>query len=253
MSNPVLNDNFAAQGVVIQGEPMTVSGAINKTFILFVILLAGAAYNWYLLAAGFIDKATTLMYGGLIAGLVLAIITIFATRSAMRKGQEPVAVKYLTPVYALCQGFVLGAISAMFESQFQGIVFQAIGATMAALFSMLFLFKIGAIRATEKFRSIIFISTLSIAVIYLIQIVASYFFGRSIPVIFGASNFGIIFSLIVVSIASLNFILDFDFIERASANMFPKAYEWYGAFGLMITLVWLYLEMLRLLAKLRSR
>lgn len=241
MSNPVMNNLCEAERV-LNAEPMTVSGAVNKTFILFACLLISAMYTWGLMANGYTDKAAMLCTGGAVVGFILALVIIF-TRKAMQ---------YLAPAYAIAEGFFVGGISAMFEATYTGIVFQAVTATFAALFSMLLLFKLNLIRATEKFKSVIFISTLSVAVIYLIQIVAS-FFGRGIPQIFTSSNLGIAFSVIVVAIAALNLIIDFDFIERGAENMIEKHYEWYGAFGLMVTLVWLYLEILRLLAKLSSR
>ena len=146
----------------------------------------------------------------------------------------------------------LGGISAVFNAAYPGIVIQAVLATFAAMFTMLALYRLRVIQCTDKFRSVIYISTISIAVLYLIQWIAS-FFHYSIPAIFGAGTIGIGFSVIVVGIAALNLILDFDFIERGAQNMLPKDYEWFGAFGLMVTLVWLYVEMLRLLAKLRDR
>ena len=221
---------------------MSINGSISKSFILFGILLVAAAYTWFLMASGYTDMAGMLAVGGAIAGFILALVIIF-TRKAMH---------VLTPLYAICEGFFVGGISAMFEASYSGIVFQAVTATFAAVFSMLALYRTGLIRATEKFRSVILISTMSIAVIYLIQIIAS-FFGRGIPQIFTSSNLGILFSLFVVAIAALNLILDFDFIERGSQAMLEKQYEWYGAFGLMVTVVWLYIELLKLLAKLNSR
>lgn len=242
MSNPVLNEKFLENERVLQGEPMSINGSISKSFILFGILLVAAAYTWFLMASGYTDMAGMLAVGGAIAGFILALIIIF-TRKAMH---------VLTPLYAICEGFFVGGISVMFEASYSGIVFQAVTATFAAVFSMLALYRTGLIRATEKFRSVILISTMSIAVIYLIQIIAS-FFGRGIPQIFTSSNLGILFSLFVVAIAALNLILDFDFIERGSQAMLEKQYEWYGAFGLMVTVVWLYIELLKLLAKLNSR
>ncbi len=242
MSNPVLNEKFLENERVLQGEPMSINGSISKSFILFGILLVAAAYTWFLMASGYTDMAGMLAVGGAIAGFILALVIIF-TRKAMH---------VLTPLYAICEGFFVGGISAMFEASYSGIVFQAVTATFAAVFSMLALYRTGLIRATEKFRSVILISTMSIAVIYLIQIIAS-FFGRGIPQIFTSSNLGILFSLFVVAIAALNLILDFDFIERGSQAMLEKQYEWYGAFGLMVTVVWLYIELLKLLAKLNSR
>ena len=242
MSNPVLNETFLENERVLQGEPMSINGSISKSFILFGVLLIAAAYTWFLMASGYTDMAGMLAVGGAIVGFILAMVIIF-TRKAMH---------ILTPLYAICEGFFVGGISAMFEASYSGIVFQAVTATFAAVFSMLALYRTGLIRATEKFRSVILISTLSIAVIYLIQIIAS-FFGRGIPQIFTSSNLGIVFSLFVVAIAALNLILDFDFIERGSEAMLEKQYEWYGAFGLMVTVVWLYIELLKLLAKLNSR
>lgn len=241
MANPVMNNLVQAERV-LSAEPMTVSGAINKTFILFACLFVSAMYTWGLMANGYTDKAAMLCIGGAIAGFILAMVIIFSRK----------AMQYLAPAYAIAEGFFVGGISAMFEATYTGIVFQAITATFAALLSMLLLYKMNLIRATEKFRSVIFISTLSVAVIYVIQIVASLF-GRGIPQIFTSSNLGIAFSVIVVAIAALNLIIDFDFIERGAENMIEKHYEWYGAFGLMVTLVWLYLEILRLLAKLNDR
>lgn len=242
MSNPVLNEKFLENERVLQGEPMSVNGSISKSFILFGVLVAAAAYTWFLMSSGYTDMAGMLAMGGAIVGFILALIIIF-TKKAMH---------VLTPLYAVCEGFFVGGISAMFEAAYSGIVFQAVAATFAAVFSMLALYRAGLIKATEKFRSVILISTMSIAVIYLIQIIAS-FFGRGIPQIFTSSNLGILFSLFVVAIAALNLILDFDFIERGSEAMLEKQYEWYGAFGLMVTVVWLYIELLKLLAKLNDR
>lgn len=242
MSNPVLNDNMIEQARVLDGEPMTVNGAINKTFILFALLLVSACYTWGLAFNGFTDKAEMLTVGGALVGFVLALVIIFSRK----------ALHILTPIYALCEGLFVGGISAVYAGEYAGIVTQAVAATFAAIVSMLLLYRFNIIKCTEKFRSVIFTATLSVAVIYLIQIVASIF-GRGIPQIFTANPIGIGFSIIVVAIAALNLIIDFDFIERGAQGMLEKKYEWYGAFGLMITIVWLYIEMLRLLAKLNSR
>ena len=160
--------------------------------------------------------------------------------------------KYLVPVYAVCEGMMLGGISATFEVSYPGIVSQAVAGTFAALFAMLILYRTGVIRCTDKFRSVIFIATASIAVIYLVNFIGS-FFGLHVPLINSSSTYGILISAIVCVIAALNLIVDFDFIERGAQNYLPKDYEWYGAFGLMVTIVWLYLEILRLLAKLSDR
>lgn len=242
MANPVFNENIVEQTRILDGEPMTVNGAINKTFILFACLILSACYTWYLAFNGFTDKAQLLTLGGAIAGLILALVIIFSRK----------ALHVLTPLYAIAEGFFIGGVSAVYAAAYAGIVMQAVIATFAALASMLILFRTGLIRCTDKFRSVIFTATLSVAIIYLIQIIAS-FFGRGIPQIFTSSAIGIGFSIIVVAIAALNLIIDFDFIERGSQGMLEKKYEWYGAFGLMVSLVWLYLEILRLLAKLSDR
>jgi len=252
MSNPVLNENFVNTQRVLEGEPMTINGAINKTLILLGLALLGAVYSWSAVVNGFMDKAGLLMWTGLIGGTIAALIGIFSTAGAMRKGTTPKAIVWAAPVYALFEGLALGAISAFFEGAYRGIAIQAVAATFAVLFVMLALYKSGAVKATDTFRRVIFTATASAALIYLIQFIASHF-GRGIPQIFTASPIGIGFSLVVIAIAAFNFIIDFDIIERSAANLLPKNYEWYGALGLMITLVWLYLEILRLLAKLNSR
>ena len=240
MANPILNDRFTETESVVSGQVMTVNGTLDKTFLLFLCAMLPAAYTWQQFTAGFTDKAGMLMTVGAIAGFVLALIISF-TRN-----------KFLTPLYAMCEGLFLGGISAVFNASYPGIVIQAVLATFATMFSMLGLYRFGIIKCTDKFRSIVFISTISIAVLYLMQWIGS-FFHYSIPAIFGTGTIGIGFSILVVGIAALNLILDFDFIEKGSQAMLPKDYEWYGAFGLMVTLVWLYIEILRLLAKLRDR
>ena len=240
MANPILNENYAAQERVLQGEPMTVNGTIQITAFLGLLLVASAAFCWSRFTLGYTDMCMMLTAGGAIVGFILALVIAF-TR-----------VKYLIPVYAACEGLFLGGISASFEASYPGIVSQAVAGTFAALFSMLILYRAKLIQCTDKFRSVIFIATCSIAVLYLINFIG-HFFHYAVPVINSSSNFGIAFSIIVVIIAALNLIIDFDFIERGARNMLPKDMEWYGAFGLMVTIVWLYLEILRLLAKLQDR
>lgn len=240
MSNPILNDNFGEQERVLQGEPMTVNGTLQITLFLGVLLVAAAAFVWSKFTMGYTDIATSLTFGGAIAGFILGLIVAF-TRT-----------KFLIPVYAVCEGLFLGGISATMEASYPGIVSQAVVGTFAALFSMLILYRANIIRCNDKFRSVIFIATASIAVIYLVDIIG-HFFGYAVPMINTSTNFGIGFSLVVILIAALNLIIDFDFIEKGAQRMLPKDYEWYGAFGLMVTLVWLYLEILRLLAKMKER
>ena len=219
---------------------MTVNGTLQITAFLGILLVAAAAFVWSRFTLGYTDLAVMLTGGGAIVGFILALIICF-TRT-----------KVLVPVYAVCEGLFLGGISATMETSYPGIVSQAVVGTFAALFSMLILYRANIIRYTDKFRSVIFIATLSIAVIYLVDLIG-HFFGYAVPLINTSTNFGIGFSVVVVLIAALNLIIDFEFIERGAQSFLPKDYEWYGAFGLMVTIVWLYLEILKLLAKLNER
>ena len=240
MANPILNDKFAEQERILQGEPMTVNGTLQITAFLGLLLFAAAAFVWSRYTLGYTDLALMLTGGGVLVGFVLAIIISFTKN------------KFLIPVYAVCEGLALGGVSATFEVSYPGIVSQAVAGTFAALFSMLILYRTNVIRCTDKFRSVIFIATVSIAAVYLINFIGGFFY-MQVPLLNSASNLGILVSLVIVVIAALNLIVDFDFIERGAQNMLPKDYEWYGAFGLMVTLVWLYLEILRILAKINSR
>ncbi len=241
MSNPILNDNrFNEQERILEGMPMTINGTIQITAFLGLLLICAASFVWSRISAGYTDMGMMLTSGGFIVGFILALIISF-TRN-----------KILIPVYAVCEGCALGGLSAILEAQFPGIVIQAVAGTFAALFTMLALYKMRLIQATDKFRSVIFISTASIAVVYLIDIIGS-FFGLHVPLIHSVSLGGIAVTLFIVVIAALNLILDFEFIEKGEQMMLPKDFEWYGAFGLMITLVWLYVEILELLSKINRR
>ena len=240
MANPILNEKFAEQERVLEGAPMTVNGTIQITAFLGLLVVAGAAFTWTRMTAGYTDLAMMLTAGGGIVGFIVALIVSF-TRN-----------KYLVPVYAVAEGLCLGGISASFEASYPGIVSQAVAGTFAALFSMLILYRANVIRSTDKFRSVIFIATLSIAGIYLINFIGS-FFHMQVPMINSSSTAGLVVSAVICVIAALNLIVDFDFIERGAQNYLPKDFEWFGAFGLMVTLVWLYMEILRLLAKFQDR
>ena len=180
--------------------------------------------------------------GGAIGGLVLALITVF------KKEWSPVT----APMYALVEGLFLGAISAVFNAKFPGIVFQAVLLTFGTLFALLFAYRSGLIKATENFKLGVIAATGGIALLYLASFVLG-FFNINVPVIHDSGWLGIAFSLFVVVVAALNLVLDFDFIETGVAQRAPKYMEWYGAFGLMVTLVWLYVEFLRLLSKIQQR
>lgn len=243
MSNPVFSRS-AIEGneQILSGEPMSISGAINKAFVLFLFLLLSSAYEFMLYLQGYTDKAAALMMGGFVGSIVAFIIIMFARKT----------IKYMAPIYALCEGFVLGGLSVMFEARFPGIVISAVGSTFMAFFVMLALYRARVIRCTEKFRSVLMISMLSILGIYLVQLIGS-FFNLSVPGLFESGAIGIAFSVFVCIIAALNFIIDFENIEEGARAMVDKSFEWYGAFGLMVTFVWLYIEVLDLLAKLRDR
>jgi uncharacterized YccA/Bax inhibitor family protein len=242
-SNPALNEKVFRGMPASFGEAMTLNGTINRTGLLMVCALGTAVWTWSLfLRSHDLAAVGGLMVVGLLVGFVFSIITIF------KPAWSPVT----APVYALAEGLALGGISAMFETRYPGIAIQAVGLTFGTLFVMLFLYRSGVIRVTQKFRLGVFAATGAIALIYLSEMVLG-FFGIRLASINGSGMIGIGFSLIVVSIAALNLVLDFDFIDRGVQASAPKYMEWYGAFGLMVTLVWLYLEILRLLAKFNNR
>jgi uncharacterized YccA/Bax inhibitor family protein len=221
-------------------ETMTIGGTVNKTAMSLVILMVAATYTWSRGAAG--DLPMGLVFGGVIAGFVVAMVTVFKQTWA----------PFTTPLYAALEGLALGGISFLFEQRFPGIVAQAVFLTFGTLGALLFAYRSGIIRATENFKLGVFAATGGIGIVYLLSFVLG-FFGIGVPLIHSSGTFGILFSLFVVVIAALNLVLDFDFIEEGAERGAPKYMEWYGAFGLLVTLVWLYLEILRLLAKLQSR
>ena len=235
--NPALHKNTFKGLQTSEGHTMTIDGTVNKTSIALIILLVSAYYT-------FSTANTNFIFFGLIVGLILAIATI------IKKNWAPITV----PIYAICEGLALGGISAIYESMYTGIVQQAIFLTMGIFAALLFAYKTKIIKATENFKLGVFAATGGIALVYLVSFVMSFFgSGLSIMSIQNASIMSICFSIFVVIIASLNLVLDFDFIEEASEIGVPKYMEWYATFGLLITLIWLYLEILRLLAKLQSR
>lgn len=248
--NPALSESTfldLASGSVVTSpdQAMTINGTVNKTGILLLLTVITAAFAWSqtIGADGQIAPGAMIYaIGGAIGGLILALVTVF------KKEWSPVT----APMYALVEGFFLGAISAVFEARFPGIVFQAVLLTFGTLFALLVAYRSGLIKVTENFKLGVVAATGGIALLYLASFVLS-FFNINVPVIHEAGWLGIAFSLFVVVVAALNLVLDFDFIENGAAARAPKYMEWYGAFGLMVTLVWLYVEFLRLLSKLNQR
>ena len=242
-SNPTLNEKVFERAGYGSGNSMTINGTVNKVGILLLLVLVPAAYMWnQVMTAWEPSQALGPALLGGIGGFVVALVTIF------KKTWAPVT----APLYALLEGLFLGGISATYNIQFQGLPMQAVALTFGTLGVLLLAYRTGLVRATENFKLGVVAATGGIAMLYMVSIVMS-FFGTRIPFIHEAGLFGIGFSLFVVVIAALNLVLDFDFIEKGSEMGAPKYMEWYAAFGLLVTLVWLYLEILRLLAKLQSR
>lgn len=241
-SNPALNEK-AFKGQVAFGDAMTLQGTVNKTGLLLLCVVATAAWTWGLSHSNTPEAAIPWMMGGLLGGFVVALVTIF------KKTWAP----FTAPIYALLEGLALGGISAVFEKTYPGVAIQAVGLTLGTLFVMLLAYKTGVVKATQGFKIGVIAATGGIAVFYLAEMVLSFFFHIQVPAINGSGTWGIAFSLFVVVIAALNLVLDFDMIETGVRGGAPKYMEWYGAFGLMVTLIWLYLEILRLLGKARRR
>jgi uncharacterized YccA/Bax inhibitor family protein len=228
---------------------MTVSGTIAKTSILFVILLAAAYAGWQAVPEPEVLADGSIQYG--FPGLAIVGVAIgFAAVIGLLF--KPQLAKYVAPVYAVGQGFAVGAISAYYEQLFDGIVIQAVGATLGVLAVMLLLYQTRIIKVTERFRRVIIFATLGVMAFYLVSFVINIF-GGEVAFLREPNAIGILFSIGVSVLAALNLTLDFDFIERGTRAGLAKDFEWYAGFGLMVTLVWLYLELLRLLALLQSR
>ena len=243
--NPALSSEVFAKAKRIDesSEVMTINGTVNKTAFLGLIVLASSLITWSLYQTNqdfLLIKPYVI--GGSIAAFVVALIIIFKNTTA----------PYLSPVYCGLEGLSLGGLSAFMEAKFPGIVLQSIILTLGILFSLLTVYRLGIIRATENFKLMVVSATAGIAIYYLASM-AGGFFGFELPYIHDNSTGGIIFSLFVVVIAALNLVIDFDFIEKGAESKSPKYMEWYAAFGLMVTIIWLYLEILRLLAKSRSK
>jgi uncharacterized YccA/Bax inhibitor family protein len=241
--NPSLNERvFASQPRPAFGEArMTLQGTINKSFLLLVVLLCGAFWPWsQFLSTGDVSVVSTSLMVGSIGGLVLALIISFKAELA----------PYLAIPYAALEGLAIGGLSGLLERRFPGIAIQAVGLTFAVLAVMLVAYRLGIIRATARFRAIVVGATGAIALVYLVSMVLNLFHVAT-PFLNSSSPLGIGLSLVIVGVAALNLILDFDFIESGAASGAPRYMEWYGAFALLVTMVWLYMEILRLLANTR--
>jgi uncharacterized YccA/Bax inhibitor family protein len=242
-SNPTLSDKVFERAGFGSGSAMTINGTVNKMGILLLLVMVPAAYMWnQVMTAWEPSQALGPALLGGIGGFVMALVTMF------KKTWAPVT----APLYALLQGLFLGGISATYNIKFQGLPMQAVALTFGTLLVMLLAYRSGMIRATENFKLGIVAATGGIFVVYMVTFVLGMF-GTSVPFIHSNGLMGIGFSLFVVVIAALNLVMDFDFIEKGAEMGAPKYMEWYAAFGLLVTLVWLYLEILRLLAKLQSR
>ncbi len=266
--NPALNDQtfdqpgdqfgttYDSNGSLVQNQPetMTMMGTVWKTALLLMAVVAAGTFTWNMAMAGS-GNPTPWMWGGAIGGLVLALVIIF----------KPTTAPFLAPVYAVAEGLFLGAVSAFYEMSFgagnteatgglalNGIVVQAVGLTFGVAAAMLIAYATRIIRVTEKLRAGIVIATGGVFLLYMVSIVLGMF-GIEVPLLHSSGLMGIGISLVIVTIAAFNLLLDFDLIERGSHAGAPKYMEWYGAFALLVTLVWLYLEILRLLSKLQSR
>jgi uncharacterized YccA/Bax inhibitor family protein len=248
--NPTLSEktfkNDTVLGEIVSPEnAMTVRGTLNKFGFLFLMVMGTAFYSWSEFNYNPSD-AMPLMLTGIFGGLIVALVIVF------KKSWAP----YLAPAYALLEGLFLGAVSAYYNAAFAeqapNIIINAVGLTFGTVIAMYLLYSFRIIRATKKFKAVVVIATVGIGIFYLISMILAAF-GVGIPMLHEGSALGIGFSLLVVGIAALNLILDFDMIEQGAAHGAPKYMEWYGAFGLLVTIVWLYLEILRLLSKFSKR
>lgn len=238
-SNPMVR-NPIVQETTLDSAPMTASGAVNKTILLIGIVVLSAIFGWYLCTKGYTDRIYSLMIASSIGGFILALIAFF----------KPNTSHVTAPAYALCEGILVGLVSYAYNSLYDGIIVNALCITFLALLSMLFLYKTKVIQATPTFRKVIITATFAIAIFYLVGFIAAMF-GHPMT-IFNGGIYGIVISSVICLIAAFNFILDFDFIEKGDGRL-PSYFEWYSGLSLLVTVIWLYFEVLRLLAQLNRR
>lgn len=241
-NNPILKDT-AFTGEISSGATMTIEGTVNRAGILLLCVVVGAAWTWGLSHSPEPEAALPWTYGGMFGGLVLALVTVF------KKSWSP----FTSPIYALLEGLFLGGVSAFFEKSYPGIAMQAVSLTIGVMIVMLVAYKFRIIQATPKFVLGVIIATGGIALVYVANLILVMFFHSEIAVLSNGSPLAIGICIFAVIVAALNLIIDFDLIERGAQVGAPKYMEWYGAFGLMVTLVWLYVQFLRLLSNARRR
>ncbi|HLJ91452.1 MAG TPA: Bax inhibitor-1/YccA family protein [Candidatus Angelobacter sp.] len=240
--NPTLNNRVFQREGVSYGDAMTINGTVHKTGFLLLCVVATAAWSWNQFTKSDNPGAIApLIAVGAIGGFIAALVTVF------KKNWSPIT----APIYALLEGLVLGGVSSLFEARYPGVAIQAVSLTFGTLFVLLLAYRSGLIRATEKFKMGVVAATGAVALFYFVTFILG-FFGVRLTSIYGSGPIGIGFSVVVVIIAALNLVLDFDLIEQGAYSGAPKYMEWYAGFALMVTLIWLYLEILRLLAKLRN-
>jgi len=245
-SNPALTDKaLAGTGrSAAVGERMTLQGTVNKSFLMLVVLMGAALWSWARFFESNGDPASVAgpMLVGVIGGFVLALVISFKQTSA----------PFLALPYAALEGLAIGGISAVFEKRYPGIAIEAAALTFGVLGALLLAYTSRLIRVTERFKSVVFAATGAIALVYLASFILG-FFHVTVPFLNDASPIGLLVSLAIIVVAALNLVLDFSFVESGVAQGAPRYMEWYSAFGLMVTLVWLYLEILRFLSKMRQR
>jgi uncharacterized YccA/Bax inhibitor family protein len=241
--NPALNQNtFTDVQSAREGATMTIQGTVDKTSILLVLVVVAASFTWRMYFAGEGDAVMPWTFGGAIGGFVIGLVTTF------KKVWSPVT----SPLYAICEGLFIGGFSSILEAHYPGIVLQAVMLTFGTLAALLFAYKTGLIVASDKFKRGVIAATGGVMLVYVATLILG-FFGVQVPFVYGSSLMSIGFSIVVVIIAALNLVIDFDFIETGAQAGVPKYLEWYAAFGLLVTLVWLYLEIIRLLTKINRR
>jgi uncharacterized YccA/Bax inhibitor family protein len=243
-TNPVMTaglfEKAARTGEV--DEVMTINGTITKVGLMLLLTIAAASYTWGRVSGMDAGNVGIFAIGGAIGGFIVALITVF----------RPTSSPITAPIYAILEGLFLGAISAIVNASYPGVAFQAVLLTIGTLFTMLFLYRSGRIRATPRFRRGVLMATGAIFFAYLMSWILSLF-GMNTGFMHSGGTFGIVINLVIIGVAALNLILDFDFIEKGAQMRAPRYMEWYGAFGLMVTLIWLYIEFLRLLSRMASR